>query len=169
MPPSRTPSLRALSGYSNSVGREQFSKMSIVGITNRSWCSVVQDPSRTPTQPRMDPNKTPTQPNMGSMRPMGELRQTARPSYTPSAAAASRQSQYNGSIASQHYLAPRHKVVDRVLSAGRPGGIRSTAPGKGEDARGKYQYQRSFYKPGLIVRAALHVSRFAPRSPMDGW
>jgi len=74
----------------------------------------------------------------------------------PSAAATSRASNYSASnMYPDSYVAPRHRDVDRLASAGNPAGSRGNTYTKPDQPRSQL-YARSLFRPGMIVRAALH-------------
>lgn len=74
----------------------------------------------------------------------------------PSAAATSRASNYSASnMYPDSYVAPRHRDVDRLKSAGNPAGSRGNTYTKPDQPRSQL-YARSLFRPGMIVRAALH-------------
>lgn len=72
----------------------------------------------------------------------------------PSAAATSRASNYSASMYPDSYTAPRHRDVDRLASFGNPAGSRGKIYSK--DQPRSQLYARSLFRPGMIVRAALH-------------
>jgi len=73
-----------------------------------------------------------------------------------SAAATSRASNYSASnVYPDSYVAARHRDVDRVASSGTPAGSRGNTFTKPDQPRSQ-QYPRTLFRPGMIVRAALH-------------
>ena len=76
---------------------------------------------------------------------------------TPSAAATSRASNYGNLDVYPDKYTPRHRDIERLAISSKPAAHRWTNPADVDDPSRPYLYSKSIYRPGVIIRAALHV------------